>query len=229
MIEENIPPIPIEIFKWGLRRGNGRLRSITPDLIKSVYPIRQASVTAKGILMNGLYYTSKTALKEGWFSTARQHGNWKIDAHYDPQNMSQIYLRKDRKEYEVCTLVDQYKMYQSARIEEVMDLNKTKRQQVADYQESEINGQIKLAQEIEEIVNKAKEEEKIYLSEGTKNIKDIRQNRKEEQELTRQKRSVDNQVSRRDVPPTVNSASKKIRNIDLFRQKQKEGLNNENH
>ncbi|MFD1173947.1 Mu transposase C-terminal domain-containing protein [Oceanobacillus picturae] len=227
MIEEKVPPIPIEIFKWGLRRGNGKLRATTSDLIRSVYPTGKASVTSKGILMNGLYYTSKTALKEGWFSTARQRGNWKIDAHYDPQDMSQVYLRRDRKNYEICTLVDQYKMYQSARMEEVTDLNRSKRQQEVDFQEREMNGQIKLAQEIEDIVNNAKEEAKMDLGEGTKNIKDIRQNRKEEQELIRQKKTSNKQVPSKDIESNTNSASKKIKNIDLFRQKQEEGLNHE--
>ncbi|MEU1980226.1 Mu transposase C-terminal domain-containing protein, partial [Nocardia sp. NPDC019309] len=232
MIEAKIPPIPIKLFEWGLKSGNGLLRSMSYSQIRSnVLPISQAIVDYKGIYFKGLYYSCRTAIKERWFSNARINGSWKIEVRYDPQDMSEIYIRKNRKDYETCTLIEQYDMYKSARMEELIDLTISKRQQEVDFQESEINGQIRLAQEIEEIVNEAKKEAKMDLGEGIKNIKDIRQNRKEEQELTRQKRSVDIQVLNTDVPSssTVNSASKKIRNIDLFRQKQKEGLNNENH
>lgn len=232
MIEAKIPPIPIKLFEWGLKSGNGLLRSMSYSQIRSnVLPISQAIVDYKGIYFKGLYYSCRTAIKERWFSNARINGSWKIEVRYDSQDMSEIYIRKNRKDYETCTLIEQYDMYKSARMEELIDLTISKRQQEVDFQESEINGQIRLAQEIEEIVNEAKKEAKLDLGEGIKNIKDIRQNRKEEQELTRQKKSVNIQVINTDVPSssTVNSASKKIRNIDLFRQKQKEGLNNENH
>src|SRR5690606_35093451 len=100
MIEDSVPPIPIEIFKWGLKKGTGRLKVTTPDLAKNVYPKQRATVTAKGIFLNGLYYSCSTAVKESWFSTARQQGTWKIDVHYHPQNVSQIYIRHDRKDFE---------------------------------------------------------------------------------------------------------------------------------
>jgi len=232
MIDEKVLPIPIEIFKWGLRRGNGQLKSITSDLIKNVYPLKQATITAKGILMNGLYYSSTTAVKERWFSTARQKGNWKIDVLYDPQDMSQINIRHDRRNFETCNLIDQYEMYQTARMEEVIYLKKDQRQQEADYQKDELNGQIKLAQKIEEIVKHAKEEAKIESSNGSipKNIKDIRTNRRTEQELIRETNRSDKQmyVNEEGSNP-IDPPAKQVKNLDIFRQKQKEGLNRENH
>lgn len=230
MIEEKVPPVPIEIFKWGLRRGTGRLRAVNSGLIRSIYPIRQATVTAKGILLNGLYYSCHTAVKEKWFATARQKGAWKIKVNYDPQNMSQIYLQHDRKNHEVCSLINQYEMYSTARLEEVIDLRNNKRQQEADFQENELNGKIKLAQEIEEIVKHAKEEAKIESMNGViqKNIKDIRQNRREEQELKRETSSSNNQSNAKEKgSDSINLPSKQVKKLDLFRQKQKEGLNHE--
>jgi len=232
MIEEEIPPVPIEIFKWGLRRGNGQLKTMTLDLIRSnVYPVQKATVTAKGILLNGLYYSCTTAVKERWFSIARQQ-TWKIDVHYDPQNVSHIYIRHDRKNYEICSLIDQYEMYRSARMEEVIDLKKNKRQQEANFQEKQLNSQIKLAQEIEEIVKYAKEETKIESNNGSirKNVKDIRSNRRAEQELMRE---ISSSTSQSNVTEkgsnSINLSNNWVKNLDLFRQKQKEGLKNEEY
>lgn len=230
MIEEKVTPVPIQIFKWGLRNGTGQLRTMSSDLIKSnIYPVKKATVTAKGILLDGLYYSCSTAVKERWFSTARQRGTWKINVHYDPQNLSQIYLRHDRRNYEVCTLLDQYEMYRSARIEEIIDLRSEKRREEVVFQVDQLNGQIKLAQDIEQIVNDAKEALKIETNNGDipKNIKDIRQNRRLEQELMKE--------SNTSVVPLYTEAGEernaksdnRVKYIDLFRQKQKEVLNNE--
>jgi transposase InsO family protein len=226
MIEEKIPPIPNEIFRWGLRKGTGQLRNASQNLIWNIYPKSKGLITAKGILFQGLYYTSSIAVKERWFSTARISGNWKIDIHFDPQNMSKIYIPLNRKDYEVCTLIDQYDMYHSAKIEEVIDLRRNKRQQEADYQEKELNSQIKLVQEIEEIVKKAKEETRIESINGHihKNVKDIRGNRKEEQELLRKTKKLKDKIY---VKESASSSLKQMKNIDLFRQKQKEGINYE--
>jgi hypothetical protein len=231
MLEEKVPPIPIEIFKWGLQKGTGLLRAVSPQTIIGVYPIGEGIVTAKGIYFSGLYYSSPTAVKEKWFSTARIKGNWKISVQYNPQNISQIYLRLNRMSYEVCLLIEQYEMYRSARLEEVIDLSRSKRQQEADYHEKELNGQIQLAQEIEEIVKQAKIDAKVQSIDGNsrKNVKDIRQNRKEEQELLRKTSHPELISYAKDESSNFTLKSpKREKSMELFRQKQKEGLGYEN-
>ncbi|MBB2482491.1 DDE-type integrase/transposase/recombinase [Bacillus sp. APMAM] len=230
MIEEKVTPVPIEIFKWGLRNGTGQLRTMSSDLIKSIiYPVKKATVTAKGIFLDGLYYSCPTAIKERWFSNARQRGTWKINVHYDPQSMSQIYLRHDRRNYEICTLLNQYEMYRYARIEEIIDLRHEKRREEVIFQVDQLNGQIKLAQDIEQIVNHAKEASKIETKNGDipRNIKDIRQNRRLEQELMKES-NTSVVLSYADAGEEKNAKSdNRVKYIDLFRQKQKEVLNNE--
>jgi len=231
MIEEKVPPIPLEIFKWGLNKGNGQLRTMTFEQIRSnVLPKSEATINAKGICFSGLYYSSATAVKDQWFSHARIHGSYKITIQYDPQDMSKIYIRHDRKNYEVCFLIDQYEMYRSAVMEEVNELRRDTRQQEAEFEGIELNGRIKLAQEIEEIVKNAKGEAKLGSLNGKvqKNIKDIRQNRKVEQELLREVQSSQNETKAKEKGASGASLSKSLNNLDLFRVKQKEGLNYEN-
>lgn len=224
MIEQNVPPIPLEIFKWGLTRGSGRLKTLTSEQIRSnIFPSCEATVNAKGISFAGLYYSSPTALKEQWFSHARTHGSYKIKIQYNPQNVSEIYIRQDRRNYEVCSLIEHYEMYHNSVLEEVLDLKKDQRQQEADFEQVELNSQIQLAQEIEEIVKQAKIESR---SSGVKkNVKDIRQNRKEEQELLRDNK---NNEENQENSHRFSGSPSFTNNLDLFRKKQKEGLNNEN-
>lgn len=223
MIEQNVPPIPLEIFKWGLSRGSGRLKTLTSEQIRSnVFPSGEATVNAKGISFSGLYYSSLTALKEQWFSHARTHGSYKIKIQYDPQDMSKIYIRHDRRNYEVCFLIEHYEMYRNTVMAEVHELQKYQRQQESNFEQIELNSQIRLAQEIEEIVKQAKYEAR---SSGVKNVRDIRQNRKEEQELLSD--TVVHQIEVQEKKHRFSESPSYTNKLDLFRKKQKEALDYE--
>lgn len=230
MIEENIPAIPIRIFQWGQKRQAG-LRTLSSDLIRvNLMPTATASVRAKGISFKGLYYTSTTALKERWFTHARTKGSWKISVQYDPRDLSSIFIRKSRTEYEACTLLEQYDMYRSAKIEEVMDLKTFEKEQQVNAEQGDLNGQIKLAQEIEKIVGQAKKEAKMATTDEKmkKNIKDMRQNRKKEQQFLHDLAGQKKKNLMKETTSHSGDAKRAfIRNIDLFRQKQKEGLSHE--
>ena len=223
MINQNVPPIPSEIFKWGLSRGNGRLIQLSSEQIRSnVFPTADATVEAKGIRFAGLYYSSKRALKENWFSHARTHGSYKIKIQYDPQDVSTIYIRHDRRNYEVCNLVEHYAMYQNAVLDEVHSLQTDRRQQQADFEQIELNNKIQLVQEIEEIVRQAKV---AVISNGHKEIKDIRLNRKEEREYLSNSTQ---QSIEREVNQLVSNTSPSYKNkLTLFHSKQKEALDDE--
>lgn len=226
MMDEKIRPIPIELFKWGLRKGIGQLRTMSLDAIRSnIYPKSQATVTPKGIHFGNLYYTCSKAVKERWFSKARIQGNWKIYVYYDPQSVATIYIRLDRKNYEVCSLIEQYEMYRDAKAEELVHLMENRRQQEAEYEEAHVNGAIQLAQEIESIVEKAKEEAKGQSLHGgvRKDIKNIRENRQKEREIMKEK----NEISvYQDSPDKelnlVNDDTKTVKVLDIFRKKQQE-------
>ncbi|MGG3772973.1 Mu transposase C-terminal domain-containing protein [Heyndrickxia faecalis] len=231
MIEAKVPPIPIEIFKWGLQKGIGRLRTMSLDAIRSnIYPKSQATITPKGIHFGGLYYSCSKAVKERWFSKARIQGNWKMDVSYDPQSIATIYIRIDRQNYEVCSLIDQYEMYRNAKAEELVSLKESKRLQKAEFEEAHINGAIQLAQDIESIVKQAKEEAKNQSLNGEvpKDIKNIRENRKKEKEVMKKKKEVD--VYQNNPEKELNSMGQdtgSVKVLDIFRKKQKEVLHDE--
>jgi len=161
MIDMGVVPIASNIFQFGLQQGSGQLRTISTEVLRTnLLPSQKATVTGNGIRFMGLYYTCFTALKEGWFSEARTNRSWKLEIQYDPCNMSEIYLRKDRHSMEVCKLLDQYMLYRSAKVEEVVSLKKSQKQNETNYEETEINEKMKLSSDIESMIKKAKQEGK---------------------------------------------------------------------
>ncbi len=231
MIEEKVRPIPMNIFKWGLKKGTGRLRTMSLDVIRSnIYPRSQATVTPRGIRFGNLYYTCAKAVKERWFSKARIQGSWKLDISYDPQGVAKIYIRIDRQNYEACSLIEQYEMYRNAKAEELVILQENLRQQKAEYEETQMNGVIQLAQEIETIVNQAKKETKDQYqdSEVPKDIKNIRENRQKEREVL--KREQQTEVEQNNLEKQLNEVihnTESVKVLNIFRKKQKEVLRDE--
>jgi hypothetical protein len=57
----------------------------------------QATVTSKGINLNGVYYTSSLALKEQWFQHTSDVEDWIVPVYYDSRNLDFIYLSLDAK------------------------------------------------------------------------------------------------------------------------------------
>jgi len=231
MIEAKVPPIPIEIFKWGLQKGIGRLRTMSLDAIRSnIYPKSRATVTPKGIHFGDLYYTCPKAVKERWFSKARIQGNWKMDVYYDPQIVASIYIRIDRQNYEVCSLIEQYEMYRNAKAEELIILKENRRQQEAEFEETHMNGAIQLAQQIESIVKQAKEEAKnqFLINEIPKDIKNIRENRQKEKEIMKKEQNVNIYQNNLEKEfKSVSQDTESVKVLDIFLKKQKEVLHDE--
>jgi len=76
-------------------------------------------VTAKGIRFKGLFYSSKSSMKEQWFVKARSSGSWKVPVCYDPRNMNYIYIKKSATEFEKCYLLEYQTAFKDKYIEEI--------------------------------------------------------------------------------------------------------------
>lgn len=88
-----VVPMPVDIWQWGIGHRGGALRSCSQERLK-YYLLTQgkARITAQGIRFRGLYYTCKSAVREGWFATARQKSTWEVQVSYDPNRLDQIYI-----------------------------------------------------------------------------------------------------------------------------------------
>jgi hypothetical protein len=107
MITEEREPTPVELWKWGTENRSGALRHLTIDEVAlAVMPHGKARVTSKGIRFKKAYYECDTAIREEWFSEAR-NDEWNVDVSFDLRAKEVLYLRNEklRQGYEVCRLL----------------------------------------------------------------------------------------------------------------------------
>lgn len=96
LIRDEVPPYPVDLFKWGIVNRQGLLRTRDPELIRvSLLPSETATITEKGIRFRGLFYTCDQARREDWYLKARNTGRWKSRVAYDPRCANVIWLRPE--------------------------------------------------------------------------------------------------------------------------------------
>ncbi|MEA4834727.1 MAG: Mu transposase C-terminal domain-containing protein [Anaeromusa sp.] len=193
MIAEDVKPIPIELWNWGVKNRSGSLRWIDEEIVKlNLMPRDNAIVTSRGILFKKMHYSCEIALKNRWFEKARQKGTWKIEVSYDPRIISPIYIRSENgREYEVCRLLDKDLRFQGMSLSEVEDLLSYENTMTSDLKKEGLYSGVQVRalidQVVEEAITKTNNAAQNGLQTKKKRLKGIRSNRKEEREIIRQK------------------------------------------
>lgn len=189
MLEDEILPIPVQLWKWGIENKKGRLRTVDRDILRlNLLPRGKASVSRAGIKFKGLSYSSDKAISQQWFIKPTVSN---IEVVYDPRNVNKIYIPFDNGlGYEECYLLDSCSQYKNCLLEEVI----FNQELLAELKEKHLREQnqnnIDLEKEIEKIV---KEAEKVKSAEidfnesKNKRLKGIRNNRVVEKEMNREK------------------------------------------
>ncbi|MED1850092.1 transposase family protein [Brevibacillus borstelensis] len=230
-ISENVPSIPIHLWKYGIQYKSGKLRRVSQDVLRfNLLPADKATVTPKGIKFNGMLYSCETALKEKWFVRARK-GTFKVDISYDPRCVNQIYLRLGRNEYDVCYLLDSQSRYKDKTADDVQFLLAMEQQEKAGFKGQELGQRISLAAEIEEIVKEAVQKTKAETipQSNAKKLRDIRENRRQEKERNRERERIilagvkQSNVSAADTHEQEEE-NELANHFELLKQLQQEGL-----
>lgn len=189
MIADNVPPIPLKLWEWGIPNRSGRLRSCDEDTVKlCLMPTGVATVSVKGIYFKGLCYLSERAAAGCWFETARARGSFKVDVSYDPRNMGRIYMRlPGESSYDVCYLAEWEDKYHDRRLEEIIYLMESEKQLRRGHDRSELTARLDLNAEIEGVAKEAEQMAKqtVVPASKAKRTKNIRSNRADEKEQNR--------------------------------------------
>ena len=189
MIADNVNPIPIELWKWGIQNCSGLLRTVTEDVIKlCLMPADKALVTARGVKFKGLHYISERSIYEQWFETARAKGSYKVDISYDPRDMSSIYVRNiNGVMFEKCDLPDHEYKWSSKSLDELVHQQAEERALQHQYKNRELQASVDLNTEIEKVVNEAEEMARQTMLPSSKNERtsQIRENKAFEKEEIR--------------------------------------------
>lgn len=235
---DGVEPIPKLLWEWGIANRMGKLRHVPEETVKySLMPRGKGTVTASGIRVKGLYYSSKLSLKEQWFVKARAGRSWSVPVVYDPRNMDYIYVQLSETEFDKCYLLEHQTLYKGKRVEEVefvMAWEKLQRSKTAD---GEMQAKAELMTEIEHIVDGAKRNTEQAMREtdesNSHRKKKIRDNRQAEKTMRRSNEAFELGQIRNDMSVEVIPLSSSIQNEEsdpfaLIRKVQKEEMN-KNH
>lgn len=189
-IEDSVEKIPIRIWEHGIKSTKGQLRTLPSEVIKlNLYPTATASVTAKGVYFNKMYYLSPNLLKSNDFAKARTGGSWKVTVSYDPRDLTTIFLLSDdKRSFEELTLVEYLSKFQHMAIEDINSVMTNEEAKSKQGKEQELQAKINLFSEIENIVAVAREgaeKEQDINASKTSRLKGIKENLKEERKLER--------------------------------------------
>ena len=87
-----MPSVPRELWNWGVATKGGLPRAPREEaFLFALLPTTQASVTPQGIYYHGAHYTCPRAVRENWFSKARDK-RFKVTISYDKRDADRIYV-----------------------------------------------------------------------------------------------------------------------------------------
>jgi hypothetical protein len=157
MVADDVKPVPIDLWEWGVQRRSGQLRQYPHALVKSsLLPADTAVVTASGISFYDCFYSCRKAMEEHWFERARQRGTWKIRISYDPRCMDTIYLHDKLESFIPCSLTERSRDFLAMTLPEIDQIRKLKRTMSADHAPAELVGRLNLTRDIKAKVEEAK-------------------------------------------------------------------------
>ncbi|MPM64581.1 Transposon Tn7 transposition protein TnsB [bioreactor metagenome] len=218
VLADHVPPIPLELWKWGIHNRSGSLRKMEPEALRVALAQRdRAQVTAKGIKFHNLYYQCETAEAENWFSKARIKGGWKVEIAYHPRDMEKVYWLKGPQEYEDCVrTIDSIMLYPGESLEEILWLRGRQMAQKAAYSDVSLQSEVDSSRAVDEIIQRAGQAAKTIPLEAARmkaKPREIRKNRKVEAEKLRaEKRTGRAELSK--APPEVSSKPRSMSGLD---------------
>ncbi|WP_138471785.1 Mu transposase C-terminal domain-containing protein [Poseidonocella sp. HB161398] len=194
MIADHVDPVPLDLWSWGIQRRTGLQRSFPEDLVKlALLPSGEASVTAKGLRFNRLYYSCPRAIAEHWFEKARQTRSWKVPISYEPRLMDTIWIRdpNGRGPFEPCSLTVRSDPFRGRTLWEIDQIQKEDRRQRAERLPAQTQGRIDFMSSIDEIVDNAKARKPEDRRSKAERTRDIRGSRTEERAALRPREAFD--------------------------------------
>ena len=156
MIVDDVKPVPIDMWNWGVQHRSGLLRQEDPDLLKlKLLPSALGIVSRKGISFKNCFYTADDAIKNSWLEGASLRGE-KISVAYDTRDMSCVYFKDTSGGFIKAHLTDRSRSYNGLSLREIQQLEYFKNKQEAGHKPIEACSEINSDKRIEEVVSESK-------------------------------------------------------------------------
>ena len=189
MLEDQVRPVPLQMWNWGIRNQSGKLHYQPRDIVRaSLLPQEEASVTRDGIFFNKLLYTSPRERRESWSSLARIGGTWRVPIIYDPRETDWIYVLHEGH-LEVAQLKSRHDGYRRRDWYEVEDYQEVVALNDEDLEPEERESRRAMKENVEEIIDTASRLTKEDQSQSGKDKSTVKESRLEMREQLRQDES----------------------------------------
>lgn len=180
LIENNLSPTPLNAWKIHFSKHMHALTRVEPsEVIASLLPPEQVSMTRSGIKYKEMYYSSLQTEDEKLAAIARTNGRWQLDARIDDNTVNHIYVRLNDKEgFTKCNLSPRSVMFKDMPVSEaefILDWLDMHKEQAPVTVES-----IEMKKRNAQLIKQAKERAKTNAVPFREKIKNTRENRKEE-------------------------------------------------
>jgi putative transposase len=196
IIRDDVHPIPLQLWEWGVKHRVGHLRERSPEVIKlGLMPKGEATVTEAGIRFKGAFYDTERALREQWYVRARTNGRWNIPISYDPRNTDVIYWHTNGNPiFEPCNLLDRNSKFKGCSIEEIEQGIEIEKLEAGRHESTERQANAELRAFTDQTIMEAHQMTKAacpQLATKAARLEGIKRNRKNEKELNRVREGFD--------------------------------------
>ena len=160
LVSEDVPAIPVELWKWGIQNRSGKLNSFPEDIVKlNLMPTASARIAEDGIRFKKMRYSCEKAIRENWFERARiKKRTEQIEISYDPRNTNYLYIKSQNgRSFEKCYLLDSEERYMNKSVAEVEYLIEHENYQNQRHTGDKQQFKVDLAANIEGVVRIAEE------------------------------------------------------------------------
>ncbi|MEC4987111.1 MAG: DDE-type integrase/transposase/recombinase [Oscillatoria sp. PMC 1068.18] len=241
MITDDVAPIPMELWNWGIKNRSGKLRTINEDIIKlNLMPTEKARITERGIRFKSMYYSCEKAINEMWFEKARSkllsRKEKSLKIAYDPRQMDFIYLPSpDGRDFEKCYLIDPDERYIHKTIYDVEYLLAYEKLQQQKREGKQLQNEVDLMAKIESVASRAEQETDKYQDKRESNLQKtsgIREHRATEKAQRREVEAfeLNNKPSippkkekvKEEIKPSSLTQSTQPNHLDLLARKRRE-------
>ena len=155
MIADEVNPVPIEMWNWGIQHRSGLLRQEDPELLRlKLLPSSLGTVSRQGVVFKNCYYAADDALKKTWIEKAVLKGK-QISVAYDTRDMSCVYFKNNSGGFLKAQLTDKSRAYKGLSLREIQQIEFFKNDQKAGHKPIEASSNINTDQIIEDIIKES--------------------------------------------------------------------------
>ncbi|ACB83845.1 Mu transposase C-terminal domain-containing protein [Natranaerobius thermophilus] len=191
MVKDNVRPIPLELWNWGIENQKGCLRKVDRlDFRLGILPRAKATFSRGTVTFHKLKYGASELLEN---YNHMKLTDTKVDIVYDPRKIDNIYMIRNDSKPILLNLLDQSRGFAGLSLEEVIEINKKASTLKKSADDERLKNRITLNQEINTIAKKATKktnEESNISTSKSKRLKDINKNRSEEKAIQKKEETL---------------------------------------